>query len=91
MNPRLRKAIACFAILAFLIAYIWAAVSIGDYVPDVWWAKVIYYAVIGFAWWLPLIPLVSWAEGRVKAPVQASGRAPLYGRVRKRPKGADEA
>jgi hypothetical protein len=54
--------VAGVGILLFLAAYIWAAVSLAALVPDLWWAKVLYFAVAGTAWGLPIIPLISWAE-----------------------------
>lgn len=63
MGLRARRALAGIGLLAFLAAYIWAAIAIGDRLPDVWWIKVIYFAVAGTAWGLPLGPLFAWAEG----------------------------
>jgi hypothetical protein len=62
MGPRTRKAIAGVGMLAFLAGYIWAAVTVSAYVPAVWWAQVPYFAIVGTAWGLPLLPLFKWAE-----------------------------
>ena len=51
--------------VAFLIFYVWAVVSLASFVPDVWWAQVLYFAVAGLAWGVPILPLISWA-GRAK-------------------------
>ena len=62
MGPRTRKAVAALGVLAFLTFYVWLAVTIGDHVPDLWWAKAVYFAVVGTAWGLPILPLIGWAE-----------------------------
>lgn len=60
MSPRLRSLIASIAMLAFLVAYIWLATFIGALLPDKPWVALLYYAVVGTAWGVPLIPLLSW-------------------------------
>jgi len=62
MPPRLRRFVAAVGVLAFLTFYIWAAISIGERLPDGWWIDLLFYAVAGTAWGLPLIPLLRWAE-----------------------------
>ena len=58
-------AIASIGVVAFLIFYVWAVISLGEFVPDAWWAQVLYFAVAGLAWGVPILPLISWA-GREK-------------------------
>lgn len=65
MGPRTRSAVASIGVVAFLIFYVWAVVSLASCVPDVWWAQVLYFAVAGLAWGVPILPLISWA-GRAK-------------------------
>ena len=60
MNARLRKAIGGAAMLAFLAGYIWAMSTLGQKVPQLWWAKLAFYLVAGTAWGVPLIPLIAW-------------------------------
>ena len=60
MNARVRKAIGGVGILAFLAAYIWAASSVGVMLPNQWAIRLAYYVVVGTAWGLPLIPLITW-------------------------------
>jgi hypothetical protein len=60
MNARVRKAIGGVGILAFLATYVWAASSIGVMLPDRWAIRLVYYVVVGTAWGLPLIPLITW-------------------------------
>lgn len=62
MGPRTRKAVAAVAVLAFLCFYVWLAVGLAERIPDLWWAKVLYFAIAGTAWGLPIIPLIGWAE-----------------------------
>jgi len=60
MSPRLRSLIASIAMLVFLAVYIWLATFIGALLPDKPWVTLPYYAVVGTAWGVPLIPLLSW-------------------------------
>lgn len=65
MSGRWRNLVGGIAILVFLAAYVWAAVAVGDLVPNHWAARLAYYAVAGVAWGVPLLPLLSWiARGR---------------------------
>ena len=60
MSARQRKAIGSLGVLVFLAAYIWAAVTLGVMLPDLWFARLAFYAVAGVAWGVPLIPLILW-------------------------------
>jgi hypothetical protein len=62
MSPRVRKLVGTFAILAFMAAYIWAAIAIAERLPDNTTVQLIFFIVAGLAWGLPLFPLVSWAQ-----------------------------
>lgn len=62
MGARTRRFVAMIAVLAFLIVYIWAAVAIGERLPDNFLVELLYYAVVGTAWGVPLYPLFRWAE-----------------------------
>ena len=59
--PRLRSAVATVGVVGFLTVYVWGVVTLADHVPDVFLLKLIYFAVAGTAWGLPLLPLLSWA------------------------------
>ena len=63
MGPRFRRFVAATGAIAFLAFYVWAVVAIGDRLPDSMWTDLIFYGVAGIAWGVPLIPLLSWAEG----------------------------
>lgn len=62
MGPRTRKAVATLGVLVFLVAYIWGVISLAVLIPAVWWAQVLYFAVAGLAWGVPILPLIKWAE-----------------------------
>lgn len=62
MGPRTRKALATIGVLAFLAFYIWLVTALAAFIPQVWWAQVLFFAVAGLAWGLPILPLIKWAE-----------------------------
>jgi hypothetical protein len=56
----LRKLIGAIGIMLFLGVYVWAFASLYDYLPNNRAVQLIYFAVVGLAWGLPLMPLMSW-------------------------------
>ena len=64
MGLRTRRAVASIGIMIFLVGYIWAAIAVGERIPDHPLALLTYYALAGTLWGLPLFPLLSWAEGK---------------------------
>ena len=60
MPARVRKIVGSFAMLAWLVFYVWAAVAVAGQLPDHWAAWLAFYPIAGTAWGLPLIPLLSW-------------------------------
>jgi hypothetical protein len=60
MSPRLRSLVGSLAMLVFLAFYVWLATFIGAHLPDRPWVVLLYYGIVGTAWGLPLIPLLSW-------------------------------
>jgi hypothetical protein len=67
MSARVRTILGSLAMLVFLAVYVWLATLIGDHLPAKPWLWLVYYAVVGTAWGLPLIPLLSWiGKGRQK-------------------------
>ena len=58
MPTRVRKLIGGVAIVAFLIAYAALAVTLAGRLPK--WAELPYYLVVGMAWGVPILPLISW-------------------------------
>ena len=65
---RLRKLIGGLAILVFLAAYVWAVTSLYDRLPDNRTVHLLYFAVAGLGWGLPLMPLMSWM-GKADKPL----------------------
>ena len=64
MGLRARRAIASVGILVFLGVYVWLVIAIGARLPDHPVATLIFYGLAGTLWGLPLLPLMSWAEGK---------------------------
>lgn len=62
MGARTRRAVAAVGVLVFLTVYVVAAVTIADHLPKIGWVRLVYFAVVGLAWGVPLLPLFSWAE-----------------------------
>lgn len=60
MSARVRKFIGGIGIVAFVVFYAWAAVMIGGRLPEHWAIQTLFYAVVGFAWGVPILPLISW-------------------------------
>ena len=60
MTARVRKAIGSLGILLFVGFYAWLAATVGGRLPQIWWALLPYYVVVGTAWGLPVIPLIIW-------------------------------
>lgn len=65
---RLRKLIGGLGIMVFLTAYVAIATTLYDYLPDNRAVHLLYFAVVGLAWGLPLMPLMSWM-GKADTPV----------------------
>ena len=62
MNARARKALGCAVLLIYLAAYGVLAASLGAAMLPMLpaWAELLYYAVAGLIWVLPLKPLFAW-------------------------------
>jgi len=62
MKARLRKAVGCAGLLTYVGVYAIAAASLGaallSALPP--WGQLVYYAVAGVVWILPLKPLFAW-------------------------------
>ena len=65
---RVRKLIGGLAIMAFLGVYVAVATTLFEFLPDNRAIQLIYFAVVGMAWGLPLMPLMSWM-GKADKPV----------------------
>lgn len=64
MNPRGRKALGCAFLLLYLTLYIVFAAALGIWLAPRLpvWAELIYYAVAGIVWALPLKPMFDWMK-----------------------------
>lgn len=62
MPPRLKKLIALFVLLPWLLVYFFAAAALGERVPDLQILKVFYYVVAGLAWAYPVRFVIIWAN-----------------------------
>lgn len=60
MPVRLRKIVGTLAILAFLAVYAVAAVTLYEFLPKNSFLELLYFAVAGIAWGVPLFPLLTW-------------------------------
>lgn len=68
MPVRLRKFIGLVLVIpAFMVAYVIAASTLSDHIPDHWAARLAFYAIVGTAWGVPLFPLFKWMN-RVPRP-----------------------
>ena len=57
-----RRAIACLGIIVFVVVYIIAASDIGRHLPGAPWVQLLFYALAGTLWGVPVLPLISWSE-----------------------------
>ncbi len=65
MGRRNRKLIGAIAMLAFVLVYALCAMVLSESQPvrhASWLVQTLYFAVVGLAWILPLLPLITWME-----------------------------
>lgn len=61
MSARIRKLIGGIGLMVFLAGYVWAATAISDRLPDDNMPlKLVFFAVAGIGWGVPILPLLSW-------------------------------
>jgi hypothetical protein len=60
MPARVRKLVGGVAIVVFVIAYAAVAVTVSGWLPKTPLVELPYYLVVGIAWGVPIIPLISW-------------------------------
>lgn len=62
MDVRVRKALGCFVLLAYIAVYTVLAASLGVALVPILptWAQLVYYAIAGIVWIFPLKPLFGW-------------------------------
>jgi hypothetical protein len=66
MNPRIRKLVGMLAMLVFLFFYVVLAIAIAARLPDHPAVSLLYFAIVGVAWGVPLFPLLSWMNREPK-------------------------
>ncbi|MDV6329294.1 DUF2842 domain-containing protein [Asticcacaulis sp. 201] len=57
-----RRAIACVGIIVFLFVYVVAITSLAGVLHGGKITALIFYALAGTLWGVPIIPLISWSE-----------------------------
>ena len=62
MPRRLRSFVGSVLILIFLVGYVWAATAIADRLPNDMRIKLVFFALAGVGWGLPILPLMTWME-----------------------------
>lgn len=58
----MRRLIACIGIFVFLIAYVVVVVALAGFLRGGPVTALIFYALAGTLWGVPLIPLIAWSE-----------------------------
>ena len=66
MNPRIRKLVGMLAMLVFLFLYVVLALNIAAHLPKHPAISLLYFAVVGSAWGVPLFPLLTWMNREPK-------------------------
>lgn len=59
---RWRSPLAGLVIIAGLVLYVIAVVSLADFVPDHILAETVYYLVAGIVWIWPAVSVIGWAR-----------------------------
>ena len=59
--PR-RRLIACVGIIVFLTAYVAGVSDLGRHIPQNALIQLLFYALAGTLWGVPVLPLISWSE-----------------------------
>lgn len=59
---RWRSPLAGLVIIAGLVLYVIAAVTLADFVPDHVLAETVYYVVAGIVWIWPAVAVIGWAR-----------------------------
>lgn len=57
-----RRVVACIGIVVFLIFYVALVSNVGQALPAHPVIQVLFYALAGTLWGIPVIPIISWSE-----------------------------
>jgi hypothetical protein len=62
MDVRSRKALGCSVLLVYLALYTAAAAGVGGLLAPALptWGELVYYAIAGIVWVIPLKPMFDW-------------------------------
>ncbi len=60
---RVRKLVGSLGVLAFLLFYVGAVGALYRFVPDNQAVRLVYFAIAGTLWGVPVIPLIRWMNG----------------------------
>ena len=60
MSARVRKLVGGAGLLVFLAGYVLAAMALADHLPDNGAIRFVFFAVVGIAWGVPVLPLIGW-------------------------------
>ncbi|HVZ30252.1 MAG TPA: DUF2842 domain-containing protein [Asticcacaulis sp.] len=63
-----RRLVACVGIVVFLVAYVMGVSDIGRHLPDNALVQLLFYALAGTLWGVPVLPLISWSENYKSKP-----------------------
>ncbi len=74
MPVRAKKILGSIFICIFVLFWIWLAGSLSLFVPDNRVLEMIYYAVAGLGWAVPVMPILFWMETVKKKPKSDSAR-----------------
>lgn len=69
MPVRLKKILGSLFICVFVIFWIWFVIGLSYYVPKNKALELLFYAVAGLGWCLPVMPILAWMEyGKKRQP-----------------------
>lgn len=68
MSGSARKLIGTLVLLPAICAYLAAAATLADFVPDFWLAKLVYFVIAGVVWAFPAKRLFEWMNSAPAPP-----------------------
>ena len=68
MPARVKKIFGSLFIFAFVIFWIWLATALSGFVPENKAAELVFYAVAGLGWGIPIMPVLAWMEREKRKP-----------------------
>jgi hypothetical protein len=57
-----RRAITCLGIIVWLVFYVLVVIALGEFLHGGRIVSMLFYALAGTLWGVPIIPLISWSE-----------------------------